>query len=95
MCLILDVRLFICRLGVPFIGEGWRLLVEDVLPENAEIKIKIYFCLISFLYSIKENGTIADLRYGEKDNISPCTLNFAPIKGLLGIYTLHIPPEIL
>ena len=30
---------------------------------------------------IKGNRTIADLRYGEKDIISPSTLIFAPIKG--------------
>ena len=40
----------------------------------------------------KGNGIIADLRYGGKDTISPSTLIFGPIKDLLGIYTLHIPP---
>ena len=31
--------------------------------------------------SFKGNRTIADLRYTKKGNISPSTLNFAPIKG--------------
>ena len=47
------------------------------------------------LESPKGNLTIADLRYGVKYSISPSTLIFVPIKGLLGIYTLHIPPEVL
>ena len=36
----------------------------------------------------------ADLRYGEKDSISPSTLIPAAIKGLLRIYTLFIPPDV-
>ena len=36
----------------------------------------------------------ADLRYWEKDNISPSTLIFATRKGYLGIYTLYIPPDV-
>ena len=44
---------------------------------------------------VKGNRTIADLRYGGKDGINPSTLTFAPIQGQLGIYTLHIPPEVL
>ena len=43
----------------------------------------------------KGNRTIADLRYGGKDMISPSTLIFAPIKGRFGTYTLHVPPEAL
>ena len=39
----------------------------------------------------KGNTTIADLRYKKKGLISPSTLNFFPIEGSLGIYTLHIP----
>ena len=41
------------------------------------------------------NRTIADLRYGGKDIISPSTIIFPSIKGLLGMYSLHIPPEVL
>ena len=36
----------------------------------------------------------ADLRYGEDDSISPSTLFFAAIKGLLWIFTLCIPPDV-
>ena len=36
----------------------------------------------------------ADLRYGEEDSSSPSTLIFSAIKGLLGIYTLYIPPDV-
>ena len=36
----------------------------------------------------------ADLRYGEEDSINPTTLIFDATKGLLGIYTLHIPPDL-
>ena len=43
----------------------------------------------------KGNRTIADLRYRKKGIISPSTLNFAPINSSLGIYTLHIPLEVL
>ena len=43
----------------------------------------------------KGNISIADLRYGKKDIISPSRLIFAPIKGLLGKYTLHVLPEVL
>ena len=43
----------------------------------------------------KGNRTIADLKYGGEDIISPSTLIFAPIKSYLGKYTLHIPPEVL
>ena len=38
---------------------------------------------------------MADLRYGEEDSVSPSTHIFAATKGYLGIYTLHIPPEVL
>ena len=48
-----------------------------------------------FPWSTKGNRTIAELRFGGKDIISPNTLIFAPMKGLLGIYTLHNPPEVL
>ena len=41
---------------------------------------------------LKGIRTIADLRYGENDNMSLSTLTFDRIKGKLGIYTLHIPP---
>ena len=44
---------------------------------------------------LKGNRTIADLRYGGKDLISPSKLIFSPIKSYLRIYTLHISPEIL
>ena len=43
----------------------------------------------------KGNRAFADLRYGEEDSISPRTLIVAATKGLLGIYTLHIPPKVL
>ena len=38
------------------------------------------------------NRAFGELRYGDEDSISPSTLIFAATKGLLGIYTLHIPP---
>ena len=44
---------------------------------------------------LKGNRTIADLRYGQEDRISPSTFIFAAIKGYFGIYTLHNPPEVL
>ena len=50
---------------------------------------------LGFLEAHKGNRCIADLRYGGKDIISPSTLIFAAIKGLLGTYTLHIPPKVL
>ena len=40
-----------------------------------------YRCNHSLIYDTRETGIIADLRYGEKDIISPSTLVFAPIKG--------------
>ena len=43
----------------------------------------------------KRNPAFADLRYEKEDSISPSTLIFAATKGLLGIYTLHVPPEVL
>ena len=36
----------------------------------------------------------ADLRYGEEDSISSSTLSLTSIKGLLGISTLYIPPDL-
>ena len=36
----------------------------------------------------------ADLRYGEEDSISRSTLFFAAIKGLLGICTLYVLPDV-
>ena len=42
----------------------------------------------------KGSRAFADLRYGKEDSISPSTLIFAAAKGSLGIYTLHILPEI-
>ena len=41
------------------------------------------------------NGGFADLRYEEEDNISPSTLSPTATKGKLGIYTLHIPLEVV
>ena len=35
---------------------------------------------MDFFCKIKANHTIADLRHGEKDTISPSTLIFDPIK---------------
>ena len=46
-------------------------------------------------HKIKGNRTIGDLRYWLEDSISRRTLNFAAIKGLFGLYTLHNPPEVL
>ena len=43
----------------------------------------------------KGNRTFADLRYVEEDSFSLSTLIFSATKGLLRIYTLHIPPEAL
>ena len=43
----------------------------------------------------KGNRAFADLRYGKEDDISPSTLIFAATKGFFGIYTLHIPLEVL
>ena len=36
----------------------------------------------------------ADLRYEGEDSISPSTLVYAAITGVLGIYTLYIPPDV-
>ena len=36
----------------------------------------------------------ADLRYGEKDSISPSILIFATVKSLLEICTPYIPPDV-
>ena len=44
---------------------------------------------------IKGNRAIADIRYAKEDSISPSTLILAAAKGLLVIYTLHVPPEVL
>ena len=41
----------------------------------------------SMSISCKGNRTIAGLRYGWEDSISPSTLNFVAIKGQLGIYS--------
>ena len=48
------------------------------------------FCLTNWFY--KGNRPTADLRYEEKDSI---TSIFAAKKGLLVIYTLHMPPDVL
>ena len=57
--------------------------------------IQTFFWQLKYGYWPKGNRTIADFRYGGEDIISPSTLIFAPIKSYLGIYTLHIPPEVL
>ena len=45
--------------------------------------------------SNKGNRAIADLRYAKDDGISPSILIYAATKAKLGIYILHIPPEVL
>ena len=47
------------------------------------LHLTVYFC--------KGNRTIADLRYGKKDIISPCTLIFALIRANL-VHILSISP---
>ena len=54
--------------------------------------LMIFDHLNTYLVVFSLYPAITDLRY---DIISPSTLNFPPIKGLLGIYSLHNPPEIL
>ena len=43
---------------------------------------------------LKGSPPSADMRSGGKDSISPSTLIFSAMKGLLGIYTLCIPPDV-
>ena len=43
----------------------------------------------------KGNCACTDLRYGKEDSISPTTLIFPATKGLLWIWTLRIPFEVL
>ena len=43
----------------------------------------------------KGNHAFADLKYWEEDCIIPSTLIFAATPGLLRIYALHTPPELL
>ena len=51
---------------------------------------------VSWLCYYKGNHTIADLRYGLEDSISPITLVFfSAIKGQFGIHSLHNSPEVL
>ena len=55
---------------------------------------KVQHILMYNINSHKGNHTIADLRYGGENIISPSTLIFAPIKSLLGIYTHHMPSKV-
>ena len=50
---------------------------------------------LSGILSHMGTSAFADLRYGEEAIISPSTLIFPATKGKLGIYNLHIPPEVL
>ena len=43
---------------------------------------------------IKGHPPSVDQIYGEEDYIRSSTQIFAATKGLLGIYTLHIPPDV-
>ena len=56
---------------------------KDWKPRKIYTEDVKLFCVMSFsaLSCDKGNLTIADLRYGEKDIISPSTQIFAPIKG--------------
>ena len=47
------------------------------------------------LKAFKGIRAFADHKYGKEYNISPITLNFATSKGLFGIHTLLISPELL
>ena len=48
-----------------------------------------------YLYMLTKGHTpSADLRCGGKDSISPSTLVLAAKKGLLGMNTLYIPPNL-
>ena len=70
--------------------------MQELLEERQNPEVPSYFLLkLMKLVLEKANRTIADLRYEEKDIIIPSTLIFAPIKGLLGIYTLHIASWVL
>ena len=55
---------------------------------------RLLILLWSMLATQKGHPPSADLRYEEKDSISPSTLIFAAIKSKLGIYTLHIHPDV-
>ena len=52
-------------------------------------------CVCMYLYMLtKGHAPSADLRCGGKDSISPSTLVLAAKKGLLGMNTLYITPNL-
>ena len=59
------------------------------------VSSKSKYTFVSLKVNCKGNRAFADLRYGEEVIISPSTLIVHATKGYLGIYTLHIPPEVL
>ena len=75
-------------------------LTISVMHDWNALSLSSKFIIFNFLLSHhlkfdKGHRSFADLRYGKEDSISPTTLIFAVTKGLLGIYTLYIPLEVL